>query len=121
MGKKASDILLQSASTLTEEEWKKDAYFQIGLGVGEGIGMAIAVGGIGPSKDRVYDGQRLQGWLDYYQRSFPNTFNRPLFLAHYYAAKVGLTFFFNDAPSTTYEQVIAKLHEASKLAALEGD
>jgi hypothetical protein len=163
--KKTSDILFQSASTLTEDEWRKGSYFQVGERNGEKIPCRCAHGQIqwcgrekgfqekirnkaadgiigarigeelevgirvlagvgvelGENKNGTYLGRNLQQWLDYYQQNYPSAFNRPLFLAHYYATKVGLTFEFNDDPSTTYEQVVAKLHEASTLAASEGN
>jgi hypothetical protein len=158
--RKASDILLQSALTLTKKEWKKGDFFRSWLLNGEIIlcrcahgqikwcgqeegfqeevrnmvaknglwfgpevmeDVAVSAVRLGKSKDGTYNDRNLQQWLDYQQSCYPDTFNRSLFLAHYYAAKVGLTFKFNDAPRTTYKQVIAKLHKASVLAASEGN
>lgn len=38
-------------------------------------------------------------------------------IAHYWAAKVGLTFEYNDTPTTTKQNVIDKLREAAQYAA----
>lgn len=62
-------------------------------------------------------------YKEYCQKYYTSQYedNRNLFLAHFYAYKVGCSIAYNDHLQTTKEKVIAKLREAGQLAASEAN
>lgn len=60
----------------------------------------------------------IEYWDKHYAEAYPQY--RNLFLAHLYAWKAGLSYYFNDQTGRTKEEVIIKLREAAQLASTHG-
>lgn len=136
--KKPSQILSEAIDTLTKWEWGQDSFYDFMLDdkqtpclcahgsiqycgsstVRDQIDFRIRPNTHEAPNDRVLDVViKYQDAKDNWKNISEN---QSLFLAHYYAWKVGCTYDFNDEPGRTKRQVIKKLREAVSLAQSEG-
>ena len=120
MEKTTQDILNEAAELLSQEgSWSKGAFFKAKPN-SKGCSMcahgAIAYCGNRAIREMIEENKLtaaasatyhgISGWVGQ---------KNNLKQAHNNANKVGLNYGFNDAPNTTQEQVINKLHEAAQL------
>ena len=124
MEKTTQDILNEAAELLSQEgSWSKGAFFKAKPN-SKGCSMcahgAIAYCGNRAIREMIEENKLtdaasatsngISGW-----GGDVNSQKNNLKQAHNNANKVGLNYGFNDAPQTTQEQVINKLHEAAQL------